>query len=53
MKTWASASGAVSTVTLLNLKTKTMIEAILILALFSLLGYVLGPEDDSIDIERD
>jgi len=30
-----------------------MIEVILILAWFSLLGYVLAPDDDLIDIERD
>jgi len=30
-----------------------MIEALLLIALFSLLGYTLGPNDDIIDIERD
>jgi len=30
-----------------------MIEALLLIALFSLLGYTLGPNDDIVDIERD
>ena len=31
-----------------------MIETLLLIALFSLLGYTLGPDDDDlIDIERD
>ena len=30
-----------------------MIEAILLMAIFSLLGYALAPDDDLIDIERD
>ena len=30
-----------------------LIETLMIIALFSVLGYTLGPEDDIIDIERD
>ena len=29
------------------------IETFMIIALFSVLGYMLGPEEDIIDIERD
>ena len=30
-----------------------LIETLMIIALFSVLGWTLGPEDDIIDIERD
>ena len=30
-----------------------LIETLMIIALFSVLGYTLGPEEDIIDIERD
>jgi len=30
-----------------------LIETLMMIALFSVLGYTLGPEDDIIDIERD
>ncbi len=30
-----------------------LIETLMIIALFSVLGYTLGPDEDIIDIERD